>query len=54
MVDLIDVVRDQEQSYVAEEDPTAFVSGKTGRGPLDQDWLDTFSERCVGKQMPVR
>ena len=36
------------------QDPSVFVSSKTARGPLDQDWLDTFSERCVGKQMPVR
>ena len=54
MVDLIDVVRDQEQSYVAEEDPTAFVSSKTGRGPLDQDWLENYSADCVGRIMPTK
>ena len=47
-VDLIDVVRDQDQNYVAEEDLTVYVSSKTSRGPLDKDWLKTFSQRCVG------
>ena len=71
-VDLIDVVRDQDQNYVAEEvnidtntpiqtfqlnilqDLTVYVSSKTARGPLDKDWLETFSQRCVGKQQPTR
>ena len=69
-VDLIDVVRDQDQNYVAEEvntnremtrrlinftqDLTVYVSSKTARGPLDRDWLETFSQRCVGKQQPTR
>ena len=46
-VDHIDVVRDQEQNYVAEEDPTQFVSEKTGRGPLDSDWVQEDSSHCV-------
>ena len=54
LVDLIDVVRDQEQNYVAEEDPTTFVSSKTGRGPLDRDWLETYSSHCLGQQMPTK
>ena len=53
LVDLIDVVRDQDQNYVAEEDPTSFMSTKTGRGPLDQDWLETYSADCVGRTMPT-
>ena len=48
------MVRDQEQNYVAEEDPTTFVSDKTGRGPLDQDWLENYSADCVGRPMPTR
>ena len=54
VVDLIDVVKDQDQNYVADEDPTAFVSDKTARGPLDRDWLETYSQRCVGREMPTR
>ena len=47
MVDLIDVVKDQHQNYVAEEDPTVFVSEKTGRGPLDTNWVQEYSAACV-------
>ena len=54
MVDLIDVVRDQDQNYVADEDPTVFISDKTGRGPLEQDWLETYSADCVGRTMPTK
>ena len=49
VVDLIDVVKDQDQNYVAEEDLTTFISSKTARGPLDKDWLDNYSRKCVGK-----
>ena len=54
VVDLIDVVKDQDQNYVADEDLTSFISEKTSRGPLDKDWLDTYSKKCVGKKMPTR
>ena len=47
VVDLIDVVKDQEQNYVAEEDPTVYVSEKTGRGPLNKEWIKEFSDACV-------
>ena len=47
MVDLIDVVKDQDQNYVAEEDPTVYISEKTGRGPLDSNWVQEFSDACV-------
>ena len=47
VVDLIDVVRDQDQNYVAEEDPTEYVSEKTGRGPLEASWVDDYSTACV-------
>jgi len=53
VVDLIDVVRDQDQNYVAEEDPTEYVSEKTGRGPLEASWVDDYSTACVGKEMPT-
>lgn len=52
IVDHIDVVRDQDASYVAEEDPTLYVSQKTGRGPLSEDWVQAYSQECVGKPMP--
>jgi len=53
VVDLIDVVKDQEQNYVAEEDPTVYVSEKTGRGPLNKEWIKEFSDACVGQPMPT-
>lgn len=39
--DLIDIVKDQlyGTDYVKEEDPTEFVSTKTKKGPLDEDWI---------------
>lgn len=39
--DLIDIVKDQlyGSDYVSDEDPTEFVSTKTKRGPLDEDWI---------------
>jgi len=53
VTDLIDVVKDQQQNYVPEEDPTVFVSEKTARGPLDENWLEEYSAACVGKKMPT-
>jgi len=40
-VDLLDVVNDTMWSsdYSEAEDPTLYVSEKTGRGPLGQDWI---------------
>ena len=46
------MVKDQNQNYVAEEDPTAFVSEKTGRGPLDSDWVQEYSDACVVSWLP--
>jgi transposase len=42
-VDVIDIVKDQlwGSDYVEEEDPKTFVSEKTGRGPLGEDWIET-------------
>lgn len=53
VVDHIDVVKDQDQNYVAEEDPTVFVSEKTRRGPLDSNWVQEYSDACVGQAMPT-
>ena len=42
--DYIDVVKDTISSgdYRREEDPTVFVSEKTGRGPLGEDWREEY------------
>ena len=39
--DVIDIVRDQltGNDYKLEEDPCHYVSNKTGRGPLHDDWV---------------
>lgn len=44
IVDVIDVVKDQlvGTDYVKEEDPTLYVSEKTGRGPLTETWLEDY------------
>lgn len=41
LTDLIDIVKDQLYiaDYVKDEDPKLFVSEKTGRGPLTDNWL---------------
>ncbi len=42
-VDVIDVVRDNRDAAYDDperEDPTVYVSEKTGRGPLEDDWID--------------
>ena len=46
--DLIDVVRDQlyGADYVEDEDPRLFVSQKTGRGPLDDNWIEEYWSEC--------
>ena len=40
---MIDIVADQHQNYSKDEDLTVFVSKKTGRGPLQQDWVREYS-----------
>ncbi len=35
------------------EDPTVYVSQKTGRGPISDDWIDEFSSACEGKEQPT-
>uniref|UniRef100_T1GQZ7 DDHD domain-containing protein n=1 Tax=Megaselia scalaris TaxID=36166 RepID=T1GQZ7_MEGSC len=53
-VDVIDIVKDQPsgKDYVREEDPKLYMSEKTRRGPLDDDWLvEYWNEICrEGKQ----
>ena len=46
--DLIDVVKDQlyGADYVEEEDPRKYVSQKTNRGPLGDNWIEEYSEMC--------
>ncbi|XP_067641027.1 protein retinal degeneration B-like isoform X4 [Eurosta solidaginis] len=55
IVDLIDIVKDQLYGgdYVKEEDPKLFVSEKTGRGPLGEDWLEEYWREVKGKQQPT-
>ncbi|KRK06255.1 uncharacterized protein Dyak_GE17108, isoform I [Drosophila yakuba] len=55
IVDVIDIVKDQlwGGDYVKEEDPKHFVSDKTGRGPLGEDWLDEYWREVKGKKQPT-
>ena len=42
--DVIDIVKDQllGADYVKEEDPTLYISEKTARGPLTENWLEEY------------
>lgn len=54
-VDVIDVVRDQltGSDYVREEDPKIYISQKTSRGPLDDDWIQAYLDhRQLGAPAP--
>lgn len=44
IVDVVDFVKDDltGNDYQADEDATKFKSEKTGRGPLDQNWLEAY------------
>ncbi|XP_064536782.1 protein retinal degeneration B isoform X3 [Drosophila montana] len=55
VVDVIDIVKDQlwGGDYVKEEDPKHFVSDKTGRGPLADDWLEEYWREVKGKKQPT-
>ena len=48
LTDTIDVVKDQlyGADYVKEEDPTGYRSQKTGRGPLNENWLTDYWNEC--------
>lgn len=52
---MIDIVKDQlwGGDYVKEEDPKYFVSEKTGRGPLGDDWLEEYWREVKGKKQPT-
>ncbi|XP_060520907.1 protein retinal degeneration B [Cylas formicarius] len=54
IVDLIDVVKDQlyGADYVREEDPLYYVSEKSGRGPLTDNWLQVYWDEVKGKSQP--
>ncbi|XP_026829067.1 protein retinal degeneration B isoform X4 [Ooceraea biroi] len=55
IVDVIDIVKDQPYGadYVKEEDPKLYVSEKTGRGPLEDMWLEDYWADVEGKQQPT-
>ncbi len=40
-IDVIDMVNDKlgDKDYKQEEDPAHYISAKTGRGPLQSDWI---------------
>ena len=42
--DIIDIVKEQVYSadYIKDEDPKLFISEKTGRGPLADNWLAEY------------
>uniref|UniRef100_A0A915N1L8 Phosphatidylinositol transfer protein n=1 Tax=Meloidogyne javanica TaxID=6303 RepID=A0A915N1L8_MELJA len=51
VIDVIDFVRDPISShdYLVEEDPKIFKSIKTGRGPLNECWI----ENCTSNKLPL-
>ncbi|XP_055846673.1 protein retinal degeneration B isoform X2 [Episyrphus balteatus] len=55
VVDVIDIVKDQlyGADYVKEEDPKLFISEKTYRGPLNDDWLEEYWHEVKGKKQPT-
>ncbi|CAH0548016.1 unnamed protein product [Brassicogethes aeneus] len=54
IVDVIDVVKDvlYGADYVKDEDPLHYVSEKSGRGPLSNDWLEEYWDELKGKSQP--
>ena len=36
------------------EDPTLYMSSKTGRGPLNENWIEDYSSDCKGLSQPTR
>ncbi|XP_044015290.1 protein retinal degeneration B isoform X2 [Aphidius gifuensis] len=55
IVDVIDIVKDQlyGADYVKEEDPKDFISEKTKRGPLYENWLDDYWTEVKDKKQPT-
>lgn len=52
---MIDIVKDTVTGadYIEEEDPVLYVSNKTGRGPLTDEWLKIYWEAVKGKSQPT-
>lgn len=48
--DVLDIVKDQlsASDYCREEDPRLFVSQKTGRGPLSENWREEYVQASSG------
>ena len=36
------------------DDPTLYMSTKTGRGPLNEDWIEDYSRDCEGFPQPTK
>ena len=56
IVDIIDIVKDNEgMAYddPEKEDPTVYISKKTGRGPLNDGWLKEHWTDCDGEKQPT-
>ncbi|XP_011708156.1 PREDICTED: protein retinal degeneration B isoform X2 [Wasmannia auropunctata] len=55
IVDVIDIVKEQPYGadYMKDEDPKLYVSEKTGRGPLEDSWLEDYWADVEGKQQPT-
>ena len=54
-IDIIDPIKDAfpSKDYKEEEDPRIFVSKKTGRGPLTDDWLENIVNKESGTSCDV-
>lgn len=48
-LDVIDVVNDQlyGTDYVKDEDPKLYISEKSGRGPLNENWLQEYWNEVI-------
>ena len=40
--------------FPEKEDPTVYLSEKTGRGPLSSDWIAENWEACKGQDQPTK
>ena len=36
------------------DDPTIYTSEKTGRGPLNEDWIEEYWSECKGMEQPTK
>ncbi|XP_066149223.1 protein retinal degeneration B isoform X2 [Euwallacea fornicatus] len=55
IVDIIDVVRDQlyGADYLHDEDPLYYVSEKSGRGPLSDNWVEEYWNEVRDRTQPT-